>query len=369
MAEINEAYNTLAQNQQKEIEELKKENAELIEIRDMGCKVMEKAKETEKENAELTEFLKKTSTTMEKMDNIIKGQKKENEKLKEDNIAEFLSLLDKMAVMERENEELKKETEELKEENDLLKEENVEYEVKGSQIDMEGAAAWFQGLYEKYKKENEELKDKVMTWENISKKKTNALIPFFKKLDIDYSPAFDGGDYIEECLEKVSVKIAELKEAIQDKNALMLKWGEQEKISNVKTDLINELFSKIIKDADIDDGISISKEYGNKYIDEWNKMYEDIIKKTIEVMNHNEFDCDELYLKFHTCDNIVFRNPENDEEEPEPEPEEDKQFGFCYPCGEGECEETELYPVFTPNGKRKMYVCKMCQLVYNRVGS
>ena len=148
------------------------------------------------------------------------------------------------------------------------------------------------------------------------------------------------------------------------------------KISNVKTDLINELFSKMVQEADIDDGISISKEYGNKYIDEWNKMYEDIIKKTIEVMNHNEFDCDELYLKFHTCDNIVFRNPENDseeedsdEEEPEPEPEEDKQFGFCYPCGEGECEETELYPVLTPNGKRKMYVCKMCQLVYNRVGS
>ena len=90
---------------------------------------------------------------------------------------------------------------------------------------------------------------------------------------------------------------------------------QMNKISNVKTDLINELFSKIIKDADIDDGISISKEYGNKYIDEWNKIYEDIIKKTIETMNHNEFDCDELYLKFHTCDNIEFCNPETDAEE------------------------------------------------------
>ena len=90
---------------------------------------------------------------------------------------------------------------------------------------------------------------------------------------------------------------------------------DMEKISNVKTDLINELFSKIIKDADIDDGIGISKEYGNKYIDEWNKIYEDIIKDTIETMNHNEFDCDELYLKFHTCDNIEFCNPEIDDEE------------------------------------------------------
>ena len=115
--------------------------------------------------------------------------------------------------------------------------------------------------------------------------------------------------------EQMKEENEKLKEAIQDKNTLLLKWGEQEKISNVKTDLINELFSKIIKDADIDDGIGISKEYGNKYIDEWNKMYEDLIKDTIETMNHNEFDCDELYLKFHTCDNIEFCNPETDEEE------------------------------------------------------
>ena len=73
-----------------------------------------------------------------------------------------------------------------------------------------------------------ELKDKVMTWENISKKKTNALIPFFKKLDIDYSPAFDGGDYIEECLEKVSVKIAELKK----ENAELKKENEKVKEYN-----------------------------------------------------------------------------------------------------------------------------------------
>ena len=109
-----------------------------------------------------------------------------------------------------------------------------------------------------------------------------------------------------------------LKEAIQDKNALLLKWGEQEKISNVKTDLINELFSKIIKDADIDDGIGISKEYGNKYIDEWNKIYEDIIKDTIKVMNENDFWLDGgLYLKFHNCDNIEFcvMNSDSDSEE------------------------------------------------------
>tara|TARA_R100000541_G_scaffold59023_1_gene71499 strand:- start:56 stop:484 length:429 start_codon:yes stop_codon:yes gene_type:complete len=97
-----------------------------------------------------------------------------------------------------------------------------------------------------------------------------------------------------------------LKESIQDKNTLLLKWGEQEKISNAKSDLIYNLFSKIIEDADIDDGISISKGYGNKYIDEWNKIYEDIIKDTIKVMNKCELVDDGVYLEFNSCNCIEF---------------------------------------------------------------
>ena len=157
MAKLTEAYNTLAQNQQKEIEELKKENAELIEIRDMGCKVMEKAKETEKENAELTELLKKTSTTMEKMDNIIEGQKKENE-------------------------ELKKENAELKEYNN-----NEEWdELMEFTSTLSGSPA-----------EPEDIKDYING--------VNGMVGELKE------------------------EIEELKQAIHDKNACLLSWGEQEK--------------------------------------------------------------------------------------------------------------------------------------------
>ena len=93
-------------------------------------------------------------------------------------------------------------------------------------------------------------------------------------------------------------------------------YEQMKKISNVKTDLINELFSKIIKDADIDDGISISKEYGDKYIDEWNKIYEDIIKDTIETMNENELETDGVYLKFNSCNCIEFiSHPSTSDEE------------------------------------------------------
>ena len=170
-------------------------------------------------------------------------------------------------------------------------------------------------------KENEKMKKQITELTNGCNLKEKIIE--LEKNNQTLQETIDDNKRIEEGNKKLSkttcYKLKEenekLKEAIQDKNTLLLKWGEQEKISNVKTDLINELFSKIIKDADIDDGISISKEYGNKYIDEWNKIYEDIIKDTIETMNHNEFDCDELYLKFHTCDNIEFCNPETDEEE------------------------------------------------------
>ena len=159
--------------------------------------------------------------------------------------------------------------------------------------------------YNKMKKENEELKeqrDKVIslseqTIREIKQKyqeKIDDIAEFAKELQNDYKK-----------------HIMEIEEPKKENEG----YEQMKKIFNVKTDLINELFSKIIKDADIDDGIGISKEYGNKYIDEWNKIYEDIIKDTIETMNHNEFDCDELYLKFHTCDNIEFCNPETDEEE------------------------------------------------------
>tara|TARA_R110000822_G_scaffold172356_3_gene312022 strand:- start:594 stop:1463 length:870 start_codon:yes stop_codon:yes gene_type:complete len=113
---------------------------------------------------------------------------------------------------------------------------------------------------------------------------------------------------------------------------------ELKKVSNVKTDLINELFSKIVKKADIDDGISITREYGHKYLDEWNKIYEDLIKDTIKVMNECELADDGVYLEFHNFNNIEFCM----EIDRDDECEEDGCYGECMKCdcklynGEGE---------------------------------
>ena len=52
----------------------------------------------------------------------------------------------------------------------------------------------------------------AITWENIARKKTECLTEFFQKYNIHYNPAFDGGDYVEENLNKVVALIEKQKE-------------------------------------------------------------------------------------------------------------------------------------------------------------
>lgn len=118
-------------------------------------------------------------------------------------------------------------------------------------------------------------------------------------------------DYDEKCdeCEGLEEEIEELKE--ENKNL--------KKVSGVKTDLILNLFQEMVEKADIDDGLSISKKYGHKYIDEWNKTYDDLIKETIDTINKCHFDPTggDLYLQFYNHDNIEFRFHNGSEEESE----------------------------------------------------
>ena len=237
------------QKYREQVEELKKENAKLKEANDtftLG------ARRTIESNCKL---YKKNQE-----------QKKQIDKLKEENVTEFLSLLDKMAVMEREIDKLNDKISNIT--SILTKPSNIGYvqkiknvlEVIGNDEEVKDGKPTFRQLYENQNMEFEGQKNKI--------------------------------SYLEK-------EIFDMK-----------------KISNVKTDLINELFSKIVKKADIDDGIGISKEYGHKYIDEWNKMYEDLIKDTIKVMNEHELDYG-LYLEFHDCSNIEFCVMNSDSESEE----------------------------------------------------
>lgn len=147
---------------------------------------------------------------------------------------------------------------------------------------------------------------------------------FQEKMDkhIKFHMTDAGGEFTHTCPETNKIvyhlgSVGSLEGCREYVNGLNKEIEENEeikKISNVKTDLINNLFSKIVQNADIDDGISISKDYGHKYIDEWNKMYEDVIKDTIKVMNENELDGG-VYLEFNSCDNIEFCMIDSDDED------------------------------------------------------
>ena len=202
-------------------------------------------------------------------------------------------LLDKIKEMKNEYDELKeirdkcvkviKKAEQIEKENAELKEGNVNYcEILNKAKEIEEMCV----------EKNELIKQAFHTMTKMKKE-----IEELKKENAE--------------LEEANEELEEKNEELGDENVKL------KKISNVKTDLINELFSKIVKNADIDDGISISKEYGNKYIDEWNKIYEDIIKDTIKVMNENELVDGGLYLEFLACNCIEFCVMNSDSEEEE----------------------------------------------------
>tara|TARA_R110000824_G_scaffold9030_7_gene40819 strand:+ start:29 stop:808 length:780 start_codon:yes stop_codon:yes gene_type:complete len=227
----------------------------------------------------------------------------------------YMKVLEKAKEMKKEKEILKKENAELEEANAELEEANVE--LRRENAELEEANMELGEESEEIEKENVKLKNKISKITSILTKPSN--IGYVQKiknvLEVigNDEEVKDGKPTFRQLYENQNMEF----EGQKNKISYLEKEIEKlKKISNVKTDLIENLFSKIVKKADIDDGISISKEYGHKYIDEWNKMYEDLIKDTIKVMNEHELDYG-LYLEFHDCNCIEFcvMNSDSDSEE------------------------------------------------------
>ncbi len=150
---------------------------------------------------------------------------------------------------------------------------------------------------EKLKAENEKLRERNLE-----------LSEEVEKCEDETIPKEHLTEYLDEgCL--VAVDKDEYKQLKEENGKLSMK-------SKVQSDLINNLFAHIIREADIDDGISISDEYGCKYIDTWNKEYDELIKEHIETMNECELDYSSgVKIVFHSRDCIEFECvPESDDE-------------------------------------------------------
>ncbi len=232
-----------------------------------------------------------TDTLLKKISDL----EKENEKLKEKGM-KFKKWYDEYDMLTRKYggafaKDLDNFIISLKEENKKLKCYNTE-ECNARQADYDEKCDECQGLEE----EIEELKEKLLHEQqkgtSIDTEEMDKLVNIFD-------------EQIASC--DIADEVMKLK-----------------KLSDVKTDLILNLFQEMVNKADMDDGLSISKEYGHKYIDEWNKTYDNLIKETIDTINKCHFDPSggDLYLQFYSHDNIEFRFHNGSEEESEEESED-----------------------------------------------
>ena len=90
---------------------------------------------------------------------------------------------------------------------------------------------------------------------------------------------------------------------------------ELSKKSNAKSDIIRNMFSRLIKDANIDDGFYIERDWGHKYIDEWNKIVTEEIQEAIKDINED----DEHYQIRTNGYQFDFHYPESESDDDEVE--------------------------------------------------
>ena len=81
---------------------------------------------------------------------------------------------------------------------------------------------------------------------------------------------------------------------IKENRKLKAENMELSKKSNAKSDIIRNMFDRLIKDANIDDGFYIGRDWGHKYIDVWNEIVSQEIQEAIKDITE-----DELY-EIHT---------------------------------------------------------------------
>lgn len=109
----------------------------------------------------------------------------------------------------------------------------------------------------------------------------------------------------------------------------MKTYQELEKENNVRKDIIYNLFSQRLSDDNVlDDGIDLSKEYGQKYIDEWNKIHEEIFDDVVKTMNMCEYDFEHFHIEYNGDKHFDLCMNETDDEEEE----EEENKNVCYDC-------------------------------------
>jgi len=100
---------------------------------------------------------------------------------------------------------------------------------------------------------------------------------------------------IKELKERLDIMKATASTHIQEINEVHKEYGDMVKElkaeNNTRKDIIYNLFAHTLENTDnLDDGIDVSKEYGQKYIDEWNTIHKEIYTDVVDTMNKSELE-------------------------------------------------------------------------------
>ncbi len=214
----------------------------------------------------------------------------ENKKLKED-----LFLKEMQLVSANENADVKRHNEEagiILVENDRLIEENNKLKAENKELQEQNETHFENGYdagREEYQVDQEFLDEKDEEIKELKEQVTkmskglvgNGILPLQKEN--------------KKLKERLDIMKATASTHIQEINEVHKEYGdtvrELKAENNTRKDIIYNLFAHTLENTDnLDDGIDVSKEYGQKYIDEWNTIHKEIYTDVVDTMNKSELE-------------------------------------------------------------------------------
>ena len=168
------------------------------------------------------------------------------------------------ASLKIENTKIKEEIKELKKENTAIRKENDNIVAYHKKCGVQCSQEIFDRMIDTIK----ELKEENASLKNVT-----------GQMFVATSPTV---------VQKYREEVKELKEELNDTTMK----------SSARHDIILNLFDVIIKKTNIDDSFEdsfdVGREWGNKYIDLWNKIVTDELKLAVETINEHENGPDEV---------------------------------------------------------------------------
>jgi hypothetical protein len=149
----------------------------------------------------------------------------------------------------------------------------------------------YKKLYEQTLAEKKDLEHKLAICEAEQEEESNL-----------YEKTLDENKRLERQIFGVHTGVLQVEGLIDQLVRVGKENDDLKKKSDAKSDIIKNLMDVIMRKANIDDGFYIHREWGHKYIDEWNKIVTEELKQAVEDINYmDEFRLETDGYQFDFC--------------------------------------------------------------------